>query len=231
MKKVLAVLLCATSALAAPPLQLVRTPPKPTGFVPKVYGGASIATTLITPRAYDFVDTDDVHTGVALFAGYSFTLKRAYLDVELGFTTGGTRGVVYGGLSTDFAWRAVEVGVAYRYALFKHLHPYAKLLGGIDVATLSLISSARLTQTVVGAAGQALAGVQVPVYFERLSDTASIVLDAALGLGLHSPLAFDALGPPPPVKPVPDAIARATTDVGTLPLSGFTFRVGVLVRL
>ncbi len=227
----LAVVFASTTALAAPPLQLVRTSPKPTGFVPKLYGGAALATTLITPRAYDFVDTDDVHTGVALTVGYSFTLKRAFLDVELGFTTGGTRSAVHSSLSTDFAWRAVEAGVGYRYALFKHLHPYAKLLGGVDIATLTIVSTERLTQTVVGGAGQALVGVQVPVYFERPTDTASIVLDAALGAGLHSGLAFDKLGPTPPQKPAADAIPRGSTSIGSLSLSGFTFRVGLLVRL
>lgn len=227
----LALFVVGATASAAPPLQLVRTPPKPEGFVPRLYASGGLATTLITPRAYDFVDRDDVHTSGALALGYSFELKRAWLDVEVGFTAGGTVGSVYGAVSTDFAWRTVEVGVGYRYALFRHLHPYVKVLGGLDVATLTLFSTGRLTQTALGAAGQGLLGVQVPVYFDKPSRTASVALDAALGVGLHSALRFDALGPTPPERPAADAIARGTTDVGTLPLSGFTWRLGVVVRL
>lgn len=198
--------------------------------LPHLSAGLGYAAQLNSARSYDLVDVDDLLAMYRVAAAASFDLPVGFLDVEVGFQSGAAQEAVHSTLSTRLWLRGLDAGVRYRYPLFRHLQPYLHVAGGWDWVTLSVLSSSGLTQTVSNFAGTATLGVQVPV---RLGSGAGrlpeLVFDAGLGYALRPGYGFHALTPAPPATPT-DLVARAPVDLGTLPMSGLTYRLLVSVR-
>jgi hypothetical protein len=88
-----------------------------------------------------------------------------------------------------------------------------------------------ITQTVATGLGSGLVGVQVPVRMGvgpgRLP---FLVFDVGLGGVLRPAVAFDDLRAEAPEKPPEDPVGQGGVNLGSLPLSGLTFRVLVTTR-
>jgi hypothetical protein len=195
-----------------------------------VSGGWS--TQVFSARQVDLVATrDDVPLGrIAASAG--IVLGVGIVDLELAFASGSTAGLAHQNVYGELVLTSLQAGVAYRLPIFPWLQPYVQLSGGTDWATLTLGSSARLTQTVLTGSGALLGGVQFAI---RLGPARkrmpSLVFDFGAGGVLRPAVAFDAMGPRAPTQaPAEAPIAVSTVNVGSMPMSGFTARIQLGIR-
>jgi hypothetical protein len=87
-------------------------------------------------------------------------------------------------------------------------------------------AATRMSQTVGVVSGQAGAGVQFSVRVTRENQRGVFLfLDLGIGGVVRPGAAFSAVAPVPPATPPVDPIgARGSVNVGTLPLSGITWR-------
>jgi hypothetical protein len=200
--------------------------------VPTLSASAGYSTQVFMARGYDLVGVDDnLHQGrIAL--GTAFTLPFGWLDVEVGFATGGTVSTTHGTIPTEFALKGLQLGVSYRVPVRSWFHPYAQVAGGYDWATLTLLDQTRLTQTVSNVSGTGLLGVQFAIRMggQKEARVPWLLFDLGAGAVLRPPSHFDAMGPAPVAKPAADAIPSASVNLGTVPLSGFTGRILIGVR-
>lgn len=212
-----ALVLTSSGALAELPTLAVST-----GYTSQVFDA----------RGFDLVNFDDAVHQFRVGAGTGFKVGFGSLDLELAFSTGGTRSVTHATVPVEFALKGLQVGVAYRVPVQSWLQPYLQLSGGYDWATLTLFSESRLTQTVGRFSGTGLLGVQLAVRLgsPKATRVPWLVFDLGAGAVLRQAPTFDAMGPTPPEKPVADAIPQATINLGTVPLSGFTARALIGVR-
>lgn len=216
MKPSLLCLLLSTPALAA---------------LPPLSASFGYAAEVITTRDYDFVDGNDHLPMLRVGVAYSLAVSRGILDVELQFHTGDTRELVHQAINADLWLRGVEGGAAWRYPLLRHLEPYARIGAGYDWATLQL-AGPRLEQTAGAPAASALAGVQLPLWLSSGAERSSaIVLDLGIGYTLRPSFAFDAAMPRPPDEPGEAPIENVPTNLGSLSLSGISYRLLVSYRL
>lgn len=184
-------------------------------------------------RAYDLVDTDDHLPAGRVAAGASVPVGAGFLDGDLAFRWSGTSATAHGSIATDLGLLGVQLGATYRRPVWTYLHVTGTVLGGLDWVTLSLASATRLSQTVLSPAGTALLGAQVPIPLGRLHEKGPVlVLLADAGYTLRPTLGFHRLAPAPitVAAGADPAIPRGTVDVGSLGLSGFTWRLQAAVR-
>ncbi len=208
--------LVAANAWALPPVSLSL------GYSAQVFTG----------RSYDLVSGNDTLASVRLGAGYSFLLPRGALDVEASFTAGGAGDTVHNNIAASIDLKGLEAGLSYRYPLFAHLQPYLHLGAGVDWATLTLFDATRLAQTVAVGSGNAMLGAQIPFKLGPNDSRApTMLMDLGVGYVLRAGAGFHAMAPGPADKPVEDPIAHASTNLGTLPLSGIQYRVLMTFRL
>lgn len=211
-------LLAAVPAWALPPVSLSW------GYSAQVFSS----------RQYDLVAADDTFQQLRVGAGYALPVWRGYLDFELAFSTGSTTATSHGNVSSTLWMRGVELGAAFRLPVFKHLHPYVFVGGDYDWSKLTLVNTARLTQTAEVLGGKVMVGAQIPFKLGPADSRApSLLLDLGLGYVGRPNAGFHAMGPSlNPLQPGEEApIARVGTDAGSMPLSGITYRVLLTCRL
>lgn len=192
--------------------------------VPPLHATVGVSSQLFSARGYDLVDVDDHLVSFRLAAGTTFELSRLRLDVEAAFRAGGTATSAHASVPTSLELLGVEVAGVARWPVLPWLHPWLKVGVGYDWATLTLVSSTRLTQTAGLVAGQAALGVQVLVRLSR-AEQRGVFFIADFGAGgvLRPAAVFDSVGPAPVVGPQADPLgARGRVNVGSLPLSGIT---------
>ena len=199
---------------------------------PELSASLGFASETLGSSQYDLVAKDDALPMYRVGAGVGFKLPVGSLDAELTWRSGSSGATAHQSVSSELRVRGLEVGAAYRYPWLKHLQPYVRLGAGWDWASLSLLDVGCLTQTVSHPSGSLLAGVQVPF---RLGSGAAWAPEVSIDLGLGGVLrpayAFGAMAPTPPSGRVEDPIARGTVNLGAMPMSGFTWRLGLTVRL
>ena len=200
--------------------------------VPTLLASAGYSTQVFGARGYDLIGVDDnLHQG-RVAVGTGFNLPFGTLDLEVAFSTGGTRSVSHTVIPVEFALKGLQLGVGYRVAVRSWFQPYAQVAGGYDWATLTLANETRLTQTVGSFSGTGLLGVQFAV---RMGGAMSprvpwLIFDLGAGAVLRPLTRFDAMAPAP-VRPAPtDPITVSSVNVGSVPLSGFTARLLIGVR-
>ncbi|MFL5353160.1 outer membrane beta-barrel protein [Archangium sp.] len=182
-----------------------------------------------TAHAYDLVDENDHLPLFRVGAGYSFLLPTGRLEVEGGFLTGGTSAPLHQVTTARLGLVGVEAGAAYRVRVGTSFEPYAQVLVGHDWLKLEL---AALNQRTGQLSATALLGVSLLIP-TRQGDAASsaFVVDLGVGYGFRPDARFDALAPTPPENAEEEPIRSAPLPVGSLPLSGVTYRLQVGLRL
>ncbi|MFN7133704.1 MAG: hypothetical protein ACK4N5_16625 [Myxococcales bacterium] len=215
------------------PASTAQPAPPPAGEPPlrlPITATLGLVNQLATHRSYDLVSENDALPMVRIAAGYALDLRASKLDLELGFQSGGSSAVVHNVRDAGLWLRGLDVGATYRHALFKYLHPYARLAAGYDWATLTVGEQLQRTSrpSLTGMAGL---GVPVVMIDRGGEPHALFVLDFGLGYTLRQSFVFDALEPEPPARPAPDAIGRVPLDLGRMQLSGITWRLGLTFRL
>jgi hypothetical protein len=199
--------------------------------LPPVSASIGYASEVFTSSDYDLVDGDD-HLPMWHFgAGYSLRPARGVLDLELQFHTGATGEAAYQSLQTSLWLRGVEAGATWRYPLYKHLEPYARLGAGYDWATLSL-GGERLEQTIGRPAANGTLGLQIPLPLRPdVENYSALVVDFGVGYTLRPAYGFHELAPRAPDEPGEDPIAHVPTNLGSLSLSGVAYRILLTFRL
>lgn len=182
-----------------------------------------------TARAYDLVDENDHLPLFRVGAGYSFLLPTGRLELEGGFLTGGTSATLHQVATAKLGLMGVEAGAAYRVRMGASLEPYAQVLVGHDWLNLEV---ATLSQRTGQLSATGLLGVSVLIP-TRPGDAASsaFVVDLGVGYGFRPDAHFDALSAEPPETAGEEPIRSAPLPVGSLPLSGVTYRLQVGLRL
>lgn len=200
--------------------------------VPMLQVSGGYTAQLFDARAFDLINVDDALHQARVAVGTGFQVGFGALDLEVAFAAGGTKALTHATVPVEFGLRGLQLAASYRVPVLSWLHPYLQLGGGYDWATLTLYSADRLTQTVGRFSGSGLLGLQLALKLggPKRVRPPWLVFDLGLGGVLRQAPHFDAMGPTPPEKPVADAIARGTVDVGSVPLSGFTARMLVGVR-
>lgn len=186
-----------------------------------------VSTQVFSARGYDLVDVDDHFHSFRFGAGTTFVLRTWRLDVEAGVTTGGTDATSHVQLASGLGLVGLDVSATARFPVLSWLHPYVRVGAGYDWATLTLTGAAtRMSQTAGVVSGQAGAGVQFTVRVTRENQRGVFLfLDLGVGGVLRPGAAFNAVAPVPPATPPVDPIGtRGSVNVGTLPLSGITWR-------
>jgi hypothetical protein len=197
------------------------------------HANLGVSAQVFSARGYDLVDLDDHFHSFRFGAGTTFELRAWQLDLEAGVTTGSTDATAHVQLSTGLALVGLDVSATARLPLTSWFHPYVRVGAGYDWATMNVVGTAsRLTQTVGLVSGQAGAGVQFSVRLTREKQRGVFLfLDLGVGGVLRQGAAFSAVGPPPPVGPQADPIGqRGAVNLGTMPLSGITWRAMAGVR-
>ena len=203
----------------------------PAWALPPVTLSLGYSAQVFTGRSYDLVSSNDTLASVRLGVGYSFTLRRGFLDVEGAYASGGTTDTTQGGIPVSFQLSGLEAGLAYRYPLLAHLEPYLRLGAGWDWVTLTLQDPTRLTQTVSNASGSAMLGAQIPFKLGPDDSRAPwLLMDLGIGYTLRPGAGFHAMQPAQTPR-AEDPIAHASTNLGTLPLSGIQYRIAITFRL
>ncbi len=200
--------------------------------VPTLSANLGYSTQVFTARGFDLVNGDDNLHQFRVAVGTGFQLGYGGIDLEVGYATGGTRSLTHGSVPVDFALKGLQLAATYRVPVTPWFNPYVQLAGGYDWATLTLFDETRLTQTVGRLSGVGLLGVQFAVKMGGAAPTRVpwLIFDLGAGAVLRQTPSFDAMGPAPVEKPVPDAIATGTVNLGSVPLSGFTARLLIGVR-
>lgn len=200
--------------------------------VPTLAMSAGYATQVFSARGYDLIGTDDnLHQG-RVAVGTGFKLPFGAVDLEGAFATGGTASVSHTNVPVQFELKGVQLGVTYRVPVKSWFHPYAQLAGGYDWATLTLVNTSRLTQTVGSVSGTGLLGVQFAVRMgsRKAQRVPWLIFDLGAGAVLRQVSRFDAMAPMAATPAPSDPLAQGSVNLGSLPLSGFTARLLVGVR-
>lgn len=182
-----------------------------------------------TAREYDLVDSNDHLPLLRLGAGYSFDVPRGRLEVEGGFLSGGSTAQLHLLSEASLGLVGLELGAAYRMPLGPTFEPYVQALVGYDWLDLEVGS---LSQGVGQVSATGLLGVSFAIP-TRLGNAASpaILFDIGVGYAFRPEARFDALAPEPPDEDVKEPIASTALSMGSLPLSGVTYRVQIGLRL
>ncbi|MDX2009027.1 MAG: outer membrane beta-barrel protein [Myxococcaceae bacterium] len=191
------------------------------------HANLGLSTQVFSARGYDLVDLDDHFHSFRFAAGTTFELRAWRLDLEAGVTTGGNDATSHVQLATGLGLVGLDLSATARFPVTAWFHPYVRVGVGYDWATLSVTNPAnRLSQTVGVVSGQAGAGVQFTVRVTRENQRGVyLFLDLGIGGVLRPGAAFTSVAPPPPVGPQADPIGqRGGVNLGTLPLSGITWR-------
>ncbi|MFL5322611.1 MAG: hypothetical protein ACJ790_23320 [Myxococcaceae bacterium] len=200
--------------------------------LPPISVSAGYASEVFTSRSYDLVDSDDHLPMFRIGAGYQLRqFSFGMLDVEGAFHTGGAGESVHVVNTSGLAFRGVELGGNLRRSVWTHFEPYAHLGVGYDWATLTLNGGASLTQTVSRPAVNGMLGFQIPMPLALTENAPALIIDIGVGYTLRPGFGFHELRAPEPVKQPDDPIASAAVNVGTLPLSGISYRIGLTFRL
>lgn len=200
--------------------------------VPTLWASAGYSTQVFMARGYDLIGVDDnLHQG-RVAVGTGFHLPFGWLDLEVGFATGGTASTTHTSVPVEFVLKGLQLGVSYRVPVRSWFQPYAQLAGGYDWATLTLAGQTRLTQTVSSVSGTGLLGVQFAVRMGGKKETRVpwLIFDLGAGAVVRPASRFDTMAPQTPAKPAADAIAFGSVNLGSVPLSGFTARLLIGVR-
>lgn len=205
----------------------------PAWALPPVSLSLGYSAQVFSSRQYDLVATDDTLQQFRAGAGYALPVWRGFLDLELAFSTGATGAQSHGGIAATLVLRGVGLDVGFRLPVFRHFHPYVLVGGGYDWASLTLFDTSRLTQTVGTLGGKAMLGAQVPFKLGPADSRApTLLFDVGLGYVGRPNAPFHAMAPAPTgARGDEPPIARAGTDLGSLPLSGITYRVLLTIRL
>jgi len=204
----------------------------PAWALPPVSLSVGYSAQVFSARGYDFVAGHDHLQQLRVGAGYALPVWRGFLDLELAFASGSTHQWTHGAIETSFVMRGLEAGASFRLPVRTHFHPYLQVGAGWDWSTLTVGSQARLTQTVSAASGRAMVGAQIPFKLGPSDSKAPFLMfDLGLGYVVRPSAGFDAMAPAQAAVSGEEPIARARTDLGTLPLSGIAYRVGVTFRL
>lgn len=200
--------------------------------VPQLTLSGGLNTQVFAAREFDLVTFhDDFHQGrIAAAVGFPFSF--GLLDVELSYAGGTTANLAHGRVPVSFSLQQASLGLAYRLPLFHWLQPYVQLAGGLDWATLSLFGQRPQNQVRLGGSGTAMAGLQLVLRLGRPGPTRlpSLFLDLAAGAVMRPAARFDALAPATPSAGDEPPPANGVVDLGSLPLSGFSGRLGVGLR-
>ncbi|HZH79051.1 MAG TPA: outer membrane beta-barrel protein [Archangium sp.] len=187
------------------------------------------ASQVSTARAYDLVDENDHLPLFRVGASYAFPLKRARLEVEGGFLTGGSSASLHQVATAKLGLVGVEVGAAYRLRLGTYVEPYVQALVGYDRLRLEI---GPLGQRVGQVSATALLGVSLVFPLNPYSATApSFLIDLGVGYGLRPDARFDALAPEPPGEDEKEPVPSQSLRAGDLPLAGVAYRLQVGLRL
>ena len=200
--------------------------------LPVLAADVGVTANVISTRQFDLVSSTDHlalgHVGAAI----TFEIPYSALDVELAYHGGEVAEQAHSTVKASLAMKGVEVGATWRYPWLRHLHPYAHLGVGVDWATLTLFDTSRLTQTVANPSGTGLVGVQVPFRLARkpAGRAPVLLIDVGVGYTLRPGYAFTTLAPTPGTPQPADPVPSSTVNVGTMPLSGITYRVLLALR-
>lgn len=200
--------------------------------VPTLAMSAGYSTQVFAARGYDLIGyADNLHQG-RVAVGTGFLLPFGALDLEAAFATGGTSSVSHGAVPVQFALKGLQLGVTFRVPVKSWFHPYAQVAGGYDWATLTLVDSSRLTQTVGSFSGTGLLGVQFAVRMgsQKAARVPFLIFDLGAGAVLRQDSRFDAMAPEAPTPAPSEPLAQGSVNLGSVPLSGFTMRLLVGVR-
>ena len=200
--------------------------------LPPVSASLGYASEVFSSREYDLVDGDDHLPMWRLGAAYTLRPARGILDLELQVHTGATSESAHQALESKLWLRGVGAGATWRYPLYRHLEPYARLGASYDWATLTMGGENRLEQTVSRPAANGMLGLQVPMPLRPDGENIpAIVLDFGVGYTLRPAFAFNAMAPREPDEPAEDPIARVPTNLGDISLSGISYRILLSFRL
>lgn len=209
------------------PLLLLSTPAF--AALPPLSASLGYASEVFTERSYDLVANQDSLAMFRLATSASFDLLPWQLDLELAYQSGSTAAAAHQAVQTELWLRGLELGATARYPLWRHLHPYVHLGGGWDWATLWVGGERGMTQTVGNVSGSALVGVQVPLPLGPSGRRVPVlVFDAGAGYVVRPGYRFDALTREPSGD---EPLGQAPVSLGKLPLSGWSFRLLVSLRL
>ena len=199
---------------------------------PQLSASVGYTAQYFTARTQDLVDVDDQTSGFRVAAGATLAVGWGAVDFEAAWQTATTGATAHAAVPTQLAMRGVELGATWRYPLHRNLHPYAHLGAGWDWATLTLFNEQRLTQLVSHPSGTGLLGLQVPfVIGNSPRHPPTLLIDLGVGYVLRPVYTFDQLGPGPVANPGPEPIGNAAVSLGTMPLSGITWRLLVSFRM
>lgn len=205
----------------------------PAWALPPVSLSLGYSAQVFSARQYDLVATHDTLQQFRIGAGYAQPVWRGFLDLELAFSTGSTGAYSHGAIASSFALSGLELAASFRLPVLRHFDPYLLVGAGYDWATLTLADESRLTQTAGTLAVRAMIGAQLPFKLGPADSRApTLLLDLGLGYAGRPSAGFHAMAPAPVRSSGEEApIARAGTDLGSLPLSGIAYRVLLTFRL
>lgn len=198
---------------------------------PEVGANLSYAGNVNQSRNFDLVSSTDHLALTHVAASVTFAAAKGRLDVELAYETGGVGDSAHQSIPTQLSLQGFELGATWRYPLLQHLEPYAHLGGELDWVNLTLIDTQHLTQTVANPGVNGLLGVQVPLSMGiSAARPGTLLLDIGVGYVLRPSYAFHALSPQVAGRPA-DPVAQSPVDLGSMPMSGISYRIGVSFRI
>lgn len=194
--------------------------------------GVGYAAQVLSDRSFDLVSMND-HLGTFhVAASYELPFEPAALELDLSYFIGGSSAPIHVSYTGDLGLQALEAGAAGRYRLHRFFEPYARLGLGYGWAVLRIGSPERLSQLSGAIQGSALAGFQVPIALKLgRAERFKLVLDLSAGYTLRPEFGFHELSPPVPWKVPADSLPATGVDLGSLSLSGITYRFGAAFRV
>lgn len=213
----------------------------PAGAAPPMRLDFGYATQYVVDRSHDAISDTDVVPGLRLGVGYRFDLGPGEMDVEAAYAgSWAAPAALHGVTQLSLQMHSAEVGARYRRAAgpwwLSWMEPYGRLGATLDWARLRVESPAPgLEQWVARPGLVALAGLEIGA-LARFADPEQApqrrrwLVDVSVGWSLRAPFRFDGLRAPKDDK-IADPIPEAPVDLGALWISGFTFRVGLVVKI
>ncbi len=199
------------------------------------------ASQIVADRSYDAISPNDWLPAVRIALGWSFALPAAGLELDVAYLGGGANTAPLHEVGTMFLEiHSAEVGARYRRTFesrwISWAEPYGKLAVAMNWAQLRIAKSSgrNVEQWVTQPGAIAFLGVEVGPP-RRKEGGASwekrlLVLDLSVGWSLKPAFVFDNLRAPVD-QTIADPIPEAPVSVGQVWLSGFTFRIGLSLKL